>query len=77
MINTIPLTYYHAAKRRKRQRITALIKKFVLACLLGAMIAGGSVGFMILLLNAADKEAGWRQERLCRIYEICDPKAGP
>lgn len=35
------------------------------------------IGFMLLAVDAIDKEAAWREERLCRIYGVCNPNAGP
>lgn len=35
------------------------------------------IGFMLLAVDAIDKESAWREERLCRIYGVCNPNAGP
>lgn len=41
------------------------------------VLFGLMIGFMLLAVDAIDKEAAWREERLCRIYGVCNPNAGP
>lgn len=72
----IELTSYTTTGQRRRKRIKALrnaiiaLLAFVVATLLLAALVPA-------VLDAMERESQWRQERLCRIYEVCDPKAGP
>lgn len=34
------------------------------------------VGFWVLVFDAMEKEAQWRADRMCRIYDICDARRG-
>lgn len=54
-------------------RIRRALSYIVGAAVLFALI----MGFMLLAVDAIDRESAWREERLCRIYGVCDPHAGP
>jgi len=54
-------------------RIRRALRYIGAAAVLFALI----IGFMLLAVDAIDREAAWREERLCRIYGVCNPNAGP
>ncbi len=66
-------TYQTPAQRRRASRnkflrnvFYALAAFFAFVCLLSVLIPA--------VLDAAERESQWREERLCRIYQVCDPK---
>lgn len=63
--------------QNRRGRIRGWLKKLAV-CALVFLLAVGALRLLIpAVIDAADREAAWREDRLCRIYGVCDPKAGP
>lgn len=63
-------------RNQRDKRILFLRNLLLLGLAFMAMVAAMGL-FIPLVLDAAERETEWRKERLCRIYEVCDPKAGP
>lgn len=72
----IELASYITSGQRRRKRIKAL--RMVIYAVLAFVVATLVMAALVpAVLDAMERESQWRQERLCRIYDICDPKAGP
>jgi hypothetical protein len=55
--------------QRGNGRIRRMLRQAALCVILAALF----IGFTALLMDAIVRESDWRAERMCRIYEICEP----
>ena len=72
----IELAGYTTSGQRRRKRIKAL-RNVILGLVAFGVFTLLLAALVPAVLDAAERESQWREERLCRIYDICDPKAGP
>lgn len=72
-----PILYsFRTAGHQRRQRIIFIRNVFIAAFAFIGFVAALSV-VIPFVLDAAEREAQWRAERLCEQGYYCDPKAGP
>lgn len=66
-------TIIHPADQPKPSKLKRIAIGLLLFTILTAFVAA----MVPVVLDGIEREDQWRKERLCRIYGVCDPKAGP
>lgn len=63
--------------RTQREKRILFLRNLILTGLAFVAMVGIMAALIPVVLDAAEREAQWRAERLCKQGYYCDPKAGP
>lgn len=67
---------YETPRGRRRRKMRQFAKHAVIGFAMFLAMMAFLAGVLPIIIDKAEQEAKWREDRRCRIYDICNPSGG-